>query len=53
MLRKLSKIVIVGLLAFSVSSPTLALARGGHGGHGGHGGGHGGARGGSHGSSKG
>lgn len=50
MLRKLSKIALVGLLALSVSSPTLVLARGGHGGHGG---GHGGARGGSHGSSRG
>lgn len=50
MLRKLSKIVLVGLLALSVSSPTLVLAKGGHGGHGG---GHGGARGGSHGSSRG
>lgn len=51
MLRKLSKIALFGLLALSVSSPTLALARGGH--VGGHGGGHGGARGGSHGSSRG
>lgn len=55
MWHKVSKIALVGLLAFSVSAPTVALARGGHGGgHGGsHGGSHGGFKGGSHGGSKG
>lgn len=48
---KVSKIALVGLLAISVSAPTVALARGGHGG--GHGGGPGGSHGGSHGGSKG
>ena len=47
MLRKFSKIALIGVLALSVSSPTLAFAKGGHGG------GHGGARGGSRGSSRG
>ena len=47
MWRKVSKIALLCVLALSVSSPTLVLARGGHGG------GHGGARGGSHGSSRG
>lgn len=51
MWRKVSKIALVGLLAISVSAPTVALARGGHGG--GHGGSHGGSYGGSHGGSKG
>lgn len=54
MWQKVSKIALVGLLALSVFSPTLALAKGGHGGgHGGsHGSSHGGSKGGSHGGSK-
>lgn len=51
MWRKVSKIALLCVLALSVSSPTLALAKGGHGG--GHGGSHGGSKGGSHNSSKG
>lgn len=51
MWRKVSKLTLLGVLALSVSSPTLALAKGGHGG--GHGGSHGGGHDGSHGGSKG
>lgn len=54
MWRKVSKIALLCGLVLAVSSPTLALAKGGHGGgHGGHGGGHGGSHSGSHGGSKG
>ena len=55
MWRKFSKVVLLCGLVLAVSSPTLALAKGGHGGGhgGGHRGGHGGGHGGSHGGSKG
>ena len=51
MWQKVSKIGLLCGLVLVVSSPTLALAKGGHGG--GHGGSHGGGHGGSHGGSNG